>query len=297
MNNRTVVKLIYEISKKLVETVIQVLSIILFVKVKYMKNLKKNIDQKDELLILGNGPSLNNEIEFIQKSDLLSKDILCVNSFANSQYYNIIKPRYYLLVDPIFFIDFTTDKRLNEVMEELLNNLISKTNWHLTLFIPRYYFNSKFVDLIGNNTNITVVCLNNIPLTGGFDSVKYILFNYSMGNPVWQNVLIAAIFIGIKKKYKKILLIGMDHSWVKYLTVTENNDVILNDKHLNDKGNNNIKLTDQEGSPKRLHTFLFQVAIMFKEYHTLNDYAKINNVLILNYTKKSFIDAFPKELL
>lgn len=52
--------------------------------------------------ILANGPSLKLEIEDLEK-DKCEDDILVVNYFANTEYFEKIRPKYYCLADPRFY--------------------------------------------------------------------------------------------------------------------------------------------------------------------------------------------------
>lgn len=294
---RTIFKTIYSISKKIVETLIQLFSILIFTKPRYINNLKSNKSSKSKLVILGNGPSLTGSLDkIIEIHNSSEYDLICVNQFANSEYFEKLKPSYYMLVDPIYFKETPDNKRVNSIKKELKINLVRKVDWHLTLYIPRYYIQSSFIQSLSANQYVRIVPLNNVPLLGGFEKIKQFLFEYDLGTPYWQNVLIAAIFIGIKKEYKMIMIYGADHSWLNNLKVLPNNNVILNDQHLNSFDLDKIVLTDEEGRPKKLHVFIQQMYFTFKEYHVLNKYAEKKETEILNMTNDSFIDAFEKKI-
>jgi hypothetical protein len=292
---RYFIKNIYYSLKKIFETILQFVSILLFTKIKYIVNLRPEKISKKKLLILGNGPSLSsaiNEIINIQKKNEF--DFICVNEFAFVDYYKVLKPQHYVLIDPIYFKETPNNERVNNIKNKLLTHLLKDTEWRIKLYIPRYYVNSSFIKTVENNKNIQVVSLNNVPLFGGFGLIKEMLFYYNLGNPVWQNVLIAAIFLGIQKNYKTILLFGADHSWFNNLKVLVDNSTILNDIHIDNSTKNLQILTDEIGNPKKLHVFIQQMYITFREYHVLNKYAEKNGTEIVNITKNSFIDAFKK---
>jgi hypothetical protein len=293
---RHFLKISFEIFLKICETLIQLLTILIFIKFKYIRNFKSKKDLT-KLIILGNGPSLEKSLnEIIESKDTDSTDVLCVNGFASSEYYSKIKPNYYVLTDPAFFNNSFEIERIISLRTTLEQSLLCKTNWKLDVYVPRYYLKSEFVIKIKENKNISIKPYNNVPLRGGWDRLKLLFFSMNLGNPVMQNVLITSIFIGIKKKYKNISLYGADHSWTKDLNVLENNTITLQDKHISfDKKNSDIILTDEVGVPTKLHEFLYPVATMFKEYNVLRKYADKEKVNILNMTKNSFIDAFEKK--
>jgi len=295
---RTILKILYSISKKFVETLIQFFSILIFTKLRFINNLKSNKSSKNKLVILGNGPSLTGSLDkIIEIHNSSEYDFICVNQFANSEYFEKLKPNYYMLVDPIYFKETPDNKRVNSIKKELKINLVRKVDWHLTLYIPRYYIQSSFIQSLSANQYVRIVPLNNVPLLGGFEKIKQFLFEYDLGTPFWRNVLIAAIFIGIQKEYKRIILYGADHSWLNNLKVLPNNNIILDDKHLNRYDLDEIVLTDEEGNPKKLHVFIQQMYFTFREYHVLNKYAEKKGIKILNMTDNSFIDAFERDCI
>ena len=59
--------------------------------------------EKADLFVLGNGIST---VGFLKKNveDIQYKDVLCVNSFLNTEWFSVIKPRYCVLIDPLTFV-------------------------------------------------------------------------------------------------------------------------------------------------------------------------------------------------
>lgn len=294
---RKLLKKLSTISKISFESSLHLVSIVFFVKLKYLKHWKPEKMEKQNVVIIGNGPSLKNEFTIIEEFLNRSQndfDFICVNTFATSKFYEIIKPSKYVIVDPLFFTDTTEDISLNIKRDSITKSLINKTSWPVSLYIPRYYVKSYFVQSLANNDYIDIKPLNNIPLEGGVELFKHILFKLRLGNPVGQNVMITATFLGIQKKYKKIFLFGADHSWLCNLKVLHNNFITLDDKHIDESDENVIVLKEQDGRPKKLPDFVNQLYVMFREYHVLSNYATKANTEILNMTKGSFIDAFKK---
>ena len=80
-------------------------------------------------LILANGPSLNYTLAEIENKTF-EGNIFCVNQFSSSEVFGIIKPQYYVLLDPAF-----ADKNHNAA-NRAIENLISKTNWEMSLLLP-----------------------------------------------------------------------------------------------------------------------------------------------------------------
>lgn len=194
---RSLFKNIFKIVKKVIESLIQLVEIMFF----FNYNIKNYFSEnpRKEALIIGNGPSFEREIKFF--NDVKKKnniEISCVNSFVLTTYFREIKPANYFLVHPYYF----NIENYNFV-KDLLNSLIINTKWDMNFYLPRYYLNSFFINKLLENSCIKLIPLNNIPMLGGFNGLKFFLFSHNLGNPVYQNVLIAAIFIAIQKKIKK----------------------------------------------------------------------------------------------
>ena len=165
----------------------------------------------------------------------------------------------------------------------------------MVLYVPFKARNSYFLNNLKSHVNrIEIIFFKNIPVIGGNIRLNNFLFKYNLANPLYQNVLIASIFIAIKMKFKDISLWGADHSWLPNIKVLQDNSIVLNDKHLSQSNQDIVKIIEEDGTNKKLHTFIFQLALMFKEYHQISSYTKTNLISINNCTKDSYIDAFNK---
>jgi len=63
--------------------------------------------QDEELIIVGNGPSLKNDIDQFLGA---KGDCFCVNHFADSDWFEKLRPKYYLFLDPYFWSDKTNEE-------------------------------------------------------------------------------------------------------------------------------------------------------------------------------------------
>lgn len=236
------------------------------------------------LKILGNGKSLNESIEQIESE---TTDIMVVNKHVLSDSYRKIKPKYYVLADPYFFLK-------NEGVD-ILEKINFETDWKMILFIPSWQrFYQKTKAIFASNVNITVVPFNCMPFDG-FENIKYLLYKYNLSCPLVQNVLVASIYIGINIKYETIELYGVEHNWTKSLTVNENNEVCIEDPHFYDSTKSTRRTWKEiTGQNEKICTLLSYFAKMFASYIELEKFAKKENVKIINFTKGSFIDAFQR---
>lgn len=67
------------------------------------EKLECNLGNKNKSLwVLGNGPSLAAQLQEYLDA-FLQHDIMCMNHFASTEYFEKLKPRYYVMVDPFFW--------------------------------------------------------------------------------------------------------------------------------------------------------------------------------------------------
>lgn len=240
---------------------------------------------RDELLILANGPSLNKTIE--DGNDFLKgKTLLAVNFFVNSPRFTELRPELYLIADPLFWL-------VPEKRQQLFGGLAEKTTWPMTLFIPhRALKNKEWKPLLIGNSQIKVVVYNTTPIEG-FQGFCNWVFHKGWGVPRPHNVLIPSIAVGLRMQFKKIYLAGADHSWLPEIRVTDDNVVLMHQKHFYDQGSSKADTVKQEDlQSARIYTILYHMYVSFKSYHILEAYAQWLRKEIINITPASYIDAF-----
>jgi len=215
----------------------------------------------------------------------------CVNSFATSQLYEDLKPINYVLADPAYW-EKNTSERLKKIREDLFEKIKNKTTWKLRIFVP-FEAKSHLRNVFSSSKPIEIITFNSVPVAGPKNLVA-ILYQLGLGMPSPQNVLIAAIYLGLRLGHKNLLIIGADHSWHESIALDNENTVSLIDKHFY----GNIPLPFYRDNEEIL-TFtmpeLFRVlAKTFEGYWALNDYANYLGAEILNASSTSFIDAFKR---
>ena len=234
------------------------------------------------LTILANGPSLKSDIE---KLDFSNGDFLAVNNFYLSPYFEVVRPKYYVVADPLFFIGTNGSIPFSGII-----------SWHMFLFVPIKSWRST-KELQNHHENLTIVPYNNVSYNG-FNRFRYLLYEKGYAMPKTQNVLVASIFVAINMGYKEIFLYGVDHSWTESIRVNEKNEVCLVDSHFYDE--KEVKLTPwykgigSESGVHKMHEILRALALMFESYQILNGYATYKGSKIVNCTKNSYIDAFER---
>lgn len=259
------------------------------------RNCHKNITPKSNTaIILGNGPSLNIELakpEFLEC--LNSVDVVVVNYFNQSDFFEKIKPAYYVLAAPEFWIK-DVEQLYIDLRTRMYNDFQTKVTWQMTLFIPFQAKKEKFwQDVISKNSNIKIVYYNIVAFEGSASFMNFVM-RKRLGQPRLHNIIGPSILNLIWLNYSKIYLTGVEHSWLPMLQVTQNNEAVLGQPHFY---NSNVvaKQMDGPGGKRKLHEILHKFYLTFKGYFEIKNFADSKKVEIWNLTENSFIDAFPKQ--
>ena len=200
-------------------SILKVLTFSSFRSAKEIKKLRKKF-QGNECYIFGNGPSLNkllnNNIELID-----GKPVFAVNFFCSTDNFHRIKPKFYFIIDSLFFNEISEDHNLGNFRR--FRRALESVNWEMTVFVPNHFKNSNLVKSL-NNKNIKWVWINITPVEG-IKPLRHLLYNCDLGMPFPQTVINAVIFLAIRINFKKINLFGTEQSWLKGMYVDENNVV------------------------------------------------------------------------
>lgn len=241
----------------------------------------------ERVIIMGNGPSLNETIE--NHIDILkTTPAIAVNFAANAPQFTMLRPRYYVLADPHFFVN---KQDIN--VAKLMSNLSELVDWSMTLFVPN---SVKTHNITITNKNISIEYFNMVGVEG-FQWFENFAFSRGYGMPRPRNVLIPSIMIAMQMGYKEIYITGADHSWTKTLSVNENNEVISIQPHFYKEDEKEQKRIRTDYLHYPLHQIIYSFYVAFKSYFVIQRYAKNRKIDIYNSTPESFIDAFPRRPL
>lgn len=285
MNLKTISKRLYHSAIILLETLISLLSVIIFSKysVKH-KLIKLRYNNKvHKSIILANGPSLREYLPAFKREE--GVDLWIVNNFPLSSYFFRIKPHYWVLTDPIYFSSdfYGIDSNAIEIVK-IMNNV----DWPIKVFIPQYVKSN--IPLIRDINNKYVSFINyNLTPVSGFHSFENYCFKNFWGLPLPQNVLNTAIYLCISLGYSYVELYGAEHSWIKTLYINNFNQVCMDDKHCYDE-----KKTERVDDFGAIDKWLFCFARAFKTHRRLRIYADLQGCKIINRTSESFIDAYER---
>lgn len=246
---------------------------------------RRNWPQKvrgGRIVVMGNGPSLNDTISH-HLPLLTGNDTMAVNFAALSDRFFRLRPRYYVLADPHFFSD-SPDTTLGELRRRL-----ACAGRDMTLFVP----GNMYRRARRQYPSVRIATFNAVGAEG-FAPFRRAVYRAGLGMPRPRNVLIPALMLAIALGYDEIVVVGADHSWMKTISVTDDNEVVSVQPHFySDSGEESTRIRHEYRS-YRLHQIIDSFAVAFRSYHHIANYAARRGVKIYNATAGSFIDAFER---
>lgn len=247
----------------------------------------RQISDAHRIIIMGNGPSLNETIE--AHADVLQRmPTMAVNFAANAPVFREIRPRFYVLADPYFFSG-ADDSNLKRLWKE-----IKSIDWPCTLYVPATM--RKKANAAINSHYVSVEGFNAVGAEG-FESLSHFFFRHGLAMPRPRNVLIPAIMLAIHAGFKIIDIVGADHSWMKTLSVTDDNEVVSIQEHFYSDNAEEKARVRHEYRGYNLYQIVESFGVAFKSYIDIKAFADKKGVKIFNCTPGSFIDAFPRRKL
>jgi hypothetical protein len=273
------------------QSMVSVLKVILLSKF----GLPKFSNQKTNASILGNGPSLNqalaDNLDFLKKTDMY-----CVNLFALSTVYALLKPQNYVLLDPAFFM-FNEQNDSRQDIKKTFDAIIQQTDWSMRFFVPAYSQNSYIVKKIKQERPNIQIYFFNYTIVRGFPAFRHWFFKNNLGMPQCQNILAASLYVALLQDYKNVYLFGADHSWHEEIRITDQNEFEMRQVHFYDDATHlkHEKVIDvRNNSCPRLHAQFLSLHKVFYSYEILNTFALYRFIKVLNSSTKSYIDVFDK---
>jgi len=220
-------------------------------------NRKKNVNlinykKSKKCYICGNGPSLIDT-----DLTLLDGDSIVVNDFFRlKEKYITFVPTYYCVVDSLYAMKKFSDKR------DMLMNAYPNT----PLILSSKYM--KLITKLQHKKNIFFICeWGNL-----FNRRKRIDFSKLL--PAGHNVICFCIFLAIYLGYDEIFLLGCDYNLFATQQPTHCYKV------------------DDGSRKKNLLDIMFRYCFVTYVHYELAEYAKLNNIIIKNLSKKSLLDAY-----
>lgn len=260
--------------------------------VRYLKHSRIPKAEGKRIIVAGNGPSLQPIIE--NHLPLLQKErVLCVNHFVNTPEFSRIKPRYYCMMDPNFFLTRLSDER-EKGRNLTFENLNGQTTWDMDLFFPCLPGQIDLEKYLISPHLHMHIC--NIFPGFTWPGIRNFVYRTGLFMPPPQNVLVAALFHAINMGYKEIYLLGADHSWIEELRVKDDNRLYLVHKHFSGETDEipAYKSAPHNTETIKMHEMMEAYRRAFRSYWLLREYAEKRGASIFNSTPHSYIDAFDR---
>lgn len=261
--------------------------------------LPQIMDKKEKMVLIGNGPSLNKSIE-LYKDEILKYDRLVVNYFALSEQYELLKPNFYLFVDPAFF---DIPDHLHDSTNRLINAIVTKTTWKMHLCAPEGVAETPLIKAIERNKNIEFIYFYAGKQRTG-DLTQYEIWDRNLCCPPCQNSLNTGVYLSLYWGYKETYLIGVDMSSLEDIRIDqETNELFSIDTHFY---NNNQVYSDQKLFDVKhrrlctgwtLHEYIYAYGLMFENFYKLSKYAEYKGLKVYNASEYSWINCFERKKL
>ncbi len=240
--------------------------------------------------VFGNGPGLASFLE--NKNSMLVDSVLFVcNGFVLTEYFETLKPEYYILKDPLYF-DFGDEKVKNKSVPvvEIWENLFLKTKWKINIFVALTDLSvlESIKNRFGQNPNIS---FSNIFPVVFKSNKRFQFYNEGLGLVGGMTVVHLSLQIAILMNFKEIYLAGVDHDWFENIKYdNDNNKVCLINKHFYGES----KLYYSEGILKDidLQVEFDTFSKSLKGFKDLQRLAKFKNISIFR-TTRSFLHFIP----
>lgn len=256
--------------------------------------IPKNQCKNNKLLVLVNGPSLNQSITQIIKTKQYKRDaIISVNFLVNDDRFYLLKPKYHVISDPMFYV---TDAQKGRV-DEFFKHLNTKVDWDMYLFMPIIYARMENKLKKITNKHIKIIPIHQLYPQVSQSLMRFIAKKGILG-PDFGSVMHHAIYIGMVMGFKTEELYGADHTFFEGLTVNENNQVCRCTKHFYETETEVKPLyhcfTPKGNIPYTMSFFLWEHERIFKGHQDLQMIADYLHVQIINKTKGSMIDSYKR---
>ncbi len=249
--------------------------------------------ENDSCVVIGNGPSLKNDIEKILQ--MKNVDFFCVNHMAESEYFQELKPNNYALLDPYFWAKDAHEK-LKGKREILFDMLNDKVFWEMCIYIPRTA-DLEYIQQKIKNTNIKIIQTQAISIfTMKHKEMANILLQGKYSPPEC-NVVIYAMYLSIMAGYNYIELYGADLSFTEDVIVDQTtNQLLIEYKHFYGESSFEPLLQNpQKITPFTMESLYQTTYLTFYAHNLLNKMALNKGIKIKNKSSYSLIDAYSRE--
>ena len=246
------------------------------------------VSEDRRLVIIANGPSLNEDLERLRKEDLSKTDFAMMNLSANSDLFEELRPRFYCLADHAFFRHV---KGIDQI-RRMYANLDKSLSWEMTLLLA---YNVKTVKNFSGlkNPKIKYQRVFALESNGPKGLLRWI---YKRGHaiPGLGTVTNMAAYVGIQYGYKQIEFCGNDMSFFDGICVDDDNHPCTYTRHFYDKNPERKPVMIDDKTHQTLETYVDMVQRMIISHNRIAEYGKSIGVRFVNRTRNSMLDCYPR---
>ena len=251
-------------------------------------------------LLVMNGPSLNESANVLKARD--SDRVFAVNYFAESDFFETVRPDFYVFQDSHFWRDDVLES-FKQARERTFEALNRKTDWPLTVYFPSACARREWAKERFANPNIQVRYWNSGFLRRRRSDFGYLgesrtlfgLWSREWASPPRDNVLIACLYLAERLGFEQIEFVGGDFSFFLEMMVDpETNRVGRRIEHFYGteispiyKGNTGQVPTTMAHEMLRWHR-------SFRALEVIKAYLERRQVRVVNRSAESFIDCFER---
>ena len=244
------------------------------------------------LFAIGNGPSIKPQLEKYA-AEISKYDCICVNHFADSDFFGQVKPRFYLVIDPYFFAEDSHEDYRAKV-DKTYRCLNEKVSWNMTLFVPsrkaKEFLKSKI-----SNSKISTCIYNSTGISHRFEPFVFPFFKWNLASLVGHNVLVSAIYIGLVIGYKNVIVLGGDYSWLESMSVDQDNNLLCSTKaHFYGSETEPWYSSYRKDQISRVDSVLYLLSLSFRGHVLLNSFAIYMGSEVKNASAYSWVDAYKR---
>lgn len=254
--------------------------------------------RKKPICVLGNGPSLKMLLADMEKnfSPYAESEFFVVNDFVHDSRFQLIKPRYCALSDPLFFVDTIYSERGYKAMEALAENV----SWSMLLFVPWCYKDSVYLNPVRQNAHIRIVA-HHSKVYWGIERFRHFFYRRGLGNGQFGTVVLNALYAALMLGYKRIHVYGIDHTFFDNLAVNNDNVLCSKSKHFyKEEVVFRPIICHYPGSPFENKPFTVAAYLedkinIFRGHLIMEHFARSLGAVIINRTPQSLVDAYERQ--
>ncbi|EKO3877200.1 hypothetical protein P0F19_002412 [Vibrio metschnikovii] len=253
----------------------------------------KFLKDKQDVIVLGNGPSLKKDLE---KIAIMAEqhDFVCVNNFCSSPYYETFKPNKYVFLDGYFFSENAHPDWVKQ-REETFKIINERTTWKMQIFLPMWA-DKTILERIIVNPNVEIIKIK--VFGNNHKTIQQAKRIYATGffGPQQCNVLIYAVYLSVWAKHKKVKIFGADLSFHNDVQVNqENNHLEIRFRHFNKEDHvERLMKNPEKVEPFTMAEIMQTTADTFRAHEILNAFANYKNIEIINVSYFSMIDTYKR---